>query len=62
MPTTNGTVQSAIGSTVAGHLMRSAGVPTSVVDGAFELGGTGSMQARANRAAWTGTLAFLGAR
>jgi hypothetical protein len=36
--------------------------PTSVLAGAFELGGTGPMQARANRAAWTETLAFLGAR
>jgi hypothetical protein len=38
----------------------SAGVPTSVLSGAFELGGSGPMQARANRAAWTETLAFLG--
>jgi len=46
----------------AGHLMRPPGVPTSVLSGAFELGGTGPMQARANRAGWTETLAFLGGR
>jgi acetyl esterase/lipase len=46
----------------AGHLMRPPGVPTSVLAGAFELGGIGAMQARANRAAWSETLTFLGAR
>lgn len=46
----------------AGHLMRPPGVPTSVLSGVFELGGTGPMQARANRAAWTETLTFLGGR
>ena len=46
----------------AGHLMRPPGMPTSVLSGAFELGGTGLMQARANRSAWNETLAFLGER
>jgi len=46
----------------AGHLMRPPGMPTSVLSGAFELGGHGPMQAHANRAAWTETLAFLGER
>jgi hypothetical protein len=44
----------------AGHLMRPPGVPTSVLQGTFVLGGTGPAQARANRAAWSETLAFLG--
>ena len=46
----------------AGHLMRPPDVPTSVLSGAFELGGTGLMQARANRSAWNETLVFLGER
>jgi dienelactone hydrolase len=44
----------------AGHLMRPPGVPTSVLQGKFVLGGAGPAQARANRAAWSETLAFLG--
>jgi dienelactone hydrolase len=43
----------------AGHLMRPPGVPTSVLDGKFALGGTPSGQAAANRAAWLETVAFL---
>ncbi len=46
----------------AGHLMRPPGMPTSVLSGAFELGGHGPTQAHANRAAWTETLALLGER
>ena len=44
----------------AGHLMRPPGVPASVLQGKFVLGGAGPAQARANRAAWSETLAFLG--
>ena len=43
----------------AGHLMRPPGVPTSVLDGKFALGGTPAGQAAANRAAWLETVAFL---
>ena len=43
----------------AGHYMRTPGVPTSVLQGAFELGGNGAAQAAANRAAWAETLTFL---
>ena len=43
----------------AGHLMRPPGVPTSVLDGKFALGGTPASQAAANRAAWLETVAFL---
>jgi len=43
----------------AGHLMRPPGVPTSILDGKFALGGTPQGQAAANRAAWSETLAFL---
>jgi BAAT / Acyl-CoA thioester hydrolase C terminal len=43
----------------AGHLMRPPGVPTSVLDGKFALGGTAAGQASANRAAWLETVAFL---
>jgi dienelactone hydrolase len=45
----------------AGHLMCPPGVPTSVLHGKFVLGGLGSAQASANRAAWSETLAFLDA-
>jgi hypothetical protein len=44
----------------AGHLMGPPGVPTSALQGKFVLGGAGPAQARANRAAWSETLAFLG--
>jgi dienelactone hydrolase len=44
----------------AGHLMRPPGLPTSVLQGKFALGGRGPTQAGANRAAWSETLAFLG--
>ena len=43
----------------AGHYMRTPGVPTSVLRGAFELGGNGGAQAAANRSAWAETLTFL---
>jgi len=43
----------------AGHLMRSPGVPTSVLDNTFAFGGRGPAQAAANRAAWTESIAFL---
>jgi dienelactone hydrolase len=43
----------------AGHLMRPPGVPTSVLDGKFALGGKPMGQAAANRAAWLETVAFL---
>jgi hypothetical protein len=43
----------------AGHYMRTPGVPTSVLRGAFELGGDGAAQAAANRSAWAETLTFL---
>lgn len=43
----------------AGHLMRPPGVPTSILDGKFALGGTPHVQAAANRAAWNETVAFL---
>jgi len=43
----------------AGHLMRSPGVPTSVLQNAFAFGGDGPAQAAANRAAWAETLRFL---
>jgi hypothetical protein len=43
----------------AGHLMRPPGVPTSILDGKFALGGTPPGQATANRAAWLETVAFL---
>ena len=43
----------------AGHYMRTPGVPTSVLQGAFELGGDGAAQAAANRSAWAETLTFL---
>ena len=43
----------------AGHLMRPPGVPTSILDGKFALGGTPAGQAAANRAAWLETVAFL---
>jgi hypothetical protein len=43
----------------AGHLMRSPGGSTSVLQTSFAFGGEGPSQAVANRAAWTETLAFL---
>jgi hypothetical protein len=44
----------------AGHLMRSPGVPTSVLhNNTFAFGGDGPAQAHANRAAWQETIAFL---
>jgi len=43
----------------AGHLMRPPGVPTSVLDGKFALGGKPPSQATANRAAWLEAVAFL---
>jgi acetyl esterase/lipase len=43
----------------AGHLMRPPGVPTSILDGKFALGGKPPSQATANRAAWLETVAFL---
>ncbi len=43
----------------AGHLMRAPGVPTTVLQGRYALGGNGPAQASANRAAWSETLAFL---
>jgi dienelactone hydrolase len=43
----------------AGHLMRPPGVPTSVLEGKFVLGGTPAAQAAANRAAWLETVTFL---
>jgi dienelactone hydrolase len=43
----------------AGHLMRPPGVSTSGLHGKFAFGGDGPAQARANRAAWSETLAFL---
>ena len=43
----------------AGHLLRSPGVSTMVLQGQFALGGERLAQARANRAAWRATLDFL---
>ena len=43
----------------AGHLMRSPGVSTSVLDGKSALGGKPPGQATANQAAWLETVAFL---
>jgi len=43
----------------AGHLMRPPGVPTSILDGKFALGGKPPSQATANRAAWLEAVAFL---
>ena len=45
----------------AGHLMRSPGASTSVLQNTFAFGGCGPAQAAANRAAWAETLTFLGA-
>jgi len=43
----------------AGHLMRTPGVPTTMLRNAFEYGGVPSAQADANRAAWIETITFL---
>ena len=43
----------------AGHVMRSPGVSTSVLQNTFAFGGDGPSQAAANRAAWMETIAFL---
>ena len=43
----------------AGHLMRTPGVPTTVLHNTFEYGGEPSAQAAANRAAWDETIAFF---
>src|SRR5262249_45382609 len=44
----------------AGHSMRAPGVSTQILHGKFAFGGEPRAQARANREAWTETLAFLG--
>jgi len=43
----------------AGHLLRTPGVPTSVLQNMFAFGGEPAAQAAANDMAWTATLAFL---
>ena len=43
----------------AGHLMRTPGVPTTILHNTFEYGGMPSAQAAANREAWNETIAFF---
>jgi len=43
----------------AGHLMRTPGIPTTVLHNTFEYGGSPAAQAAANRAAWIETVEFL---